>query len=302
MVNRSYVLVSACRNEDAYVDGLIDCVASQRLRPTRWIIVDDSSTDATYTRAARRCRELPFLEVAKAPRSHPRSFSSQVFAAQYGCGLLKGYRFDYIGFLDADIRLSHEYYEMIIHHFENDPDLGLAGGAVIDKYRDRRENSRKGSEDYHVAGGVQLFRRRCFEQIGGYIPIDGGGQDTIADVMVMMNGWRIRTYPEVEAEHLRPDGYAGDSILTHGMKWGRKFNLIGYHPLFYFGQCIRRLPRRPFLVGSACQLLGYILAALRSEPRPVPPEFVSYLRKVQMQRVRKALWDPARAAVWKMKP
>jgi len=293
MQNNTYVLVSACRNEGDYVDGLIDCIVSQRLRPACWIIVDDGSTDGTYERAASRVQDVPFLKVVKAPGFHSRSFTSQVYAAQYGAELLKGEPFDFIGFLDADIRLGAGYYEKVIQALEKDPQLGIAGGIVIDTYPDRRAGSRRGSEDHHVAGGVQLFRRQCFEQIGGYTPIDGGGQDTIAEVMAMMKGWRIRTFPEIAVEHLRPGGFSGDTVLAHGMKWGRKFRLLGYHPLYYFGQCVRRLGWRPYVIGSLCQLLGFMVAAMHHERRPVSPEFVCFLRKIQMQRLRSVLRVPA---------
>jgi glycosyltransferase involved in cell wall biosynthesis len=287
--NKSYVLVSACRNEEAYIEGLIDAISTQTVRPLRWIIVDDGSTDGTYDRALDRARDLNFVQIVKMAGGRPRSFASQVFAAQHGYEQLKGTQFDFIGFLDADIRVESHYYEQLIQCFDADPGLGLAGGAVIDKYEHRTENIRQGSEDFHVAGGVQFFRRACFEQIGGYIPISGGGQDTIADIMSMMHGWRINAFPRLEALHLRPDGFGNDDIFQRGMKWGRKFYLLGYHPVFYFGQCVRRLSRRPIIIGSACQLLGFVVAAWKSEPRPVSNEFVRFLRQLQMRRMLETL-------------
>jgi poly-beta-1,6-N-acetyl-D-glucosamine synthase len=286
MRNDSYVLVSACRNEEGYLDGLIDAVAAQTIKPVRWIIVDDGSTDGTSARALARAKDLPFLQVAKMPGGRPRSFASQVFAAQHGYGLVKNLGVTFIGFLDADIRFQPDYYERLIKAFHDDPGLGLAGGAVLDQYPDRIENIRRGSEHTHIPGGVQFFRWQCFEQIGGYIPIEGGGQDVIADVTVMMHGWRIRVFPELETLHLRPDGFAKDNVFRRGMKWGRKFYLIGYHPLFYSGQCARRLVRRPFLIGGFCQLLGFAAACVKHEARPVSAEFVRFLRKAQMRRLR----------------
>jgi biofilm PGA synthesis N-glycosyltransferase PgaC len=286
--NKSYVLVSACRNEEAYIEGLIETIAAQTVPPVRWIIVDDGSTDETYARAAAG-GNLPFLQIVKMPGGRPRSFTSQVFAAQHGYEQLRELRFDFIGFLDADIRVDRHYYERLMGCFRADPGLGLAGGTVIDQYENRTENNRKGSEDFHVAGGVQFFRRSCFEQIGGYLPISGGGQDTIADVMSMMHGWRICALPHLEALHLRPDGFGNDDVFQRGMKWGRKFYLLGYHPLFYWAQCVRRLGRRPIVIGSVCQLLGFVVAARKREARPVSVEFVRFLRKMQMRRLRAAL-------------
>ena len=289
MRNKSYVLVSACRNEETYIEGLIDTIAAQTIPPVRWIIVDDGSTDDTYARAAARSRDLAWVQIIKMPGGRPRSFTSQVFAAQHGYEQLKGFQFDFIGFLDADIRVENNYYERLLEYFQADPGLGLAGGVVIDRYEHRTENTREGSEDYHVAGGVQFFRRICFEKVGGYVPIAGGGQDTIADIMSMMHGWRIHAFPQLEALHLRPDGFGNDHVFQRGMKWGRKFYLLGYHPLFYFGQCVRRLGRRPVIICSVCQFLGFVAASWRREARPVSVEFVRFLRKVQMRRLRASL-------------
>lgn len=290
-----YVLISACRNEETYVDGLADAIAGQTKLPARWIIVDDGSTDATYTRATARGKELPFLHVAKMPGGRPRSFASQVFAAQHGYQLAKSERFEFIGFLDADIRFRPDYYEKLLERFDAEPQLGLGGGCVIDSYGNRTENIRRGSENYHVAGGVQFFRRRCFEHIGGYIPVEGGGQDSIADVMAMMRGWRVRTFPELGVQHLRPEGFGRANVLSRGMRWGRKFYLLGYHPLFYLGQCARRLMCRPIVIGSLCGLLGFVVAHLKGGKRPVSEEFVRFQRTLQMRRVRQMLaCGPAR--------
>lgn len=287
MPNQSYVLISACRNESGYVEKLIDAIAAQKIRPLRWIIVDDGSTDDTYARAVAKSAQLPFVEVAKMPGGRVRSFSSQVYAAMYGSERVKDLPYDFLGFLDADILVKPDYYERLMEFMNADPQLGICGGAVIDQFADRVVDTRKGSEDYHVAGGVQFFRRKCFEQIGGHHPIQGGGQDTIADIMAMMHGWKIRVFPELPALHLRPDGFARDNVFKRGRNWGRKFYLIGYHPLYYLAQCARRIGQRPIFIGSFCQLLGFIIANEKGEPRPVSPEFVSFLRKLQMQRLKK---------------
>lgn len=301
MTRESYVLVSACRNEEDFIEGLIDNIAAQTVRPARWVIVDDGSTDGTYERAVRRAAGLPFVDIVRMPGGRPRSFASQVYAAQHGASLVVNAGAGFIGFLDADIRLQPDYYERLLARFAGDARLGLAGGIVVDQYPDRQEHIRKGSEHFHVAGGVQFFRRECFEQINGYVVIDGGGQDTIADVMAMMHGWRICSFADLPAIHLRPEGFARDGVWARGMKWGRKFYLIGYDPLFYFGQCLRRAGRRPWILGSLCQALGYLAAAIRGEPRPVPEHFVRFLRASQRRRLlgllglRKAA-EPAAAA------
>ncbi len=289
MQNSSYALVSACRNEEAYIEELIATVAAQTLLPRRWLIVDDGSTDNTYSLARTAGKSLKWLEVVRTPNGRPRSFASQVYAAQHGYELLRSDDIDFIGFLDADIRLPRDYYEQIVERLCADPGLGLCGGAVLDQYNGYTMDTRQGSEDYHVAGGIQFFRRQCFELIGGYIPVPAGGQDTIADVMVMMKGWQLRTYPDLVTIHLRPDGHGKDNLVVRGLKRGRESYTVGYHPLFYLMQCLRRLGRRPIIIGSVCQALGFLGATMRSRKRPVPMEFVRFHRKLQMRRLREMM-------------
>ncbi len=295
MQNSSYVLISACRNESDYIDGLIDVIAAQTIRPLQWVIVDDGSTDDTYARAMARSTALPFIRVVKMPGGQQRSFTSQVYAAMHGSALVQELPYDFLGFLDADIRVEPGYYERLLGFCAADPKLGICGGAVIDKFGERKVDTRKGSEDYHVAGGVQFIRRQCFEQIGGHHPIPGGGQDTIADIMAMMHGWKIRVFPELEALHLRPDGFGKNSAFRRGMNWGRKFYLLGYHPLYYLAQCVRRIGQRPVILGSFYQLIGFVVATAKGEPRPVSNEFVRFLRKLQMRRLREKIM-PSRHA------
>ena len=42
-----YVLISAAHNEESFIRSTLDSVCSQTLRPVRWIVVDDGSTDRT---------------------------------------------------------------------------------------------------------------------------------------------------------------------------------------------------------------------------------------------------------------
>lgn len=285
----AYVLVSACRNEGPFLADLAATVAQQSHLPRKWLIVDDGSTDDTFARAEALARELPFLEVVRMPGGAPRSFSSQVFAAMHGCHVLAPEKFTYLGLLDADIRLPRDYYATLIGLMEGNPRLGLCGGQVLDQRGERLEDSRAGSGDYHVAGGIQFFRRTCFEAIGGHHPIPGGGQDTVADIMAMMQGWEVRVVPSLAVIHLRPDGFARSGVLQRGLAWGRKFHLLGYHPLYYLAQCANRLHRRPWLMGSLCNLIGFVIASVRREPRPVPPEFVRFIRQLQLRRLRSRL-------------
>lgn len=282
----TYVLISAVRNEENYLPDLITCIAAQTVRPVRWIIVDDGSSDRTLAIAKKAQNQHPFIDVVRMPSGSHRSFASQVYAAQHGYKTVMDEEFAFIGFLDADIRIDARYYESLLHMMDEDPAVGLTGGAVVDRYGTRLSYVRKGSEDYHVPGGVQFFRRACYEAIGGYKVIDGGGQDTIADIMTMMHGWKVQVVAESLAFHLRPDGVNSGGAFQRGMRWGRKFYLLGYHPIYFLAQSVRRWSQAPLLFGALFQMLGFVSASIRKEPRPVSCEFVTFLRSLQIRRLK----------------
>ena len=58
-----------------------------------------------------------------------------------------------------------------------DPRLGVAGTPFTEDGYDSARDSFEGEN--HVAGGCQLFRRQCFQEIGGYVPNPAGGVDWI---------------------------------------------------------------------------------------------------------------------------
>lgn len=285
-VNARYVLVSACRNESDYIDGLIETVSMQTFKPISWIIVDDGSTDDTYDRVQVRANSISYINLVRMPKTTSRSFASKVYAIKFGYELAHKIDFNYIGILDADIRLENDYYQIISQYLIENPTIGLAGGSIIDKGNERFIDYRKGSEDYHVAGGVQFFRRECFDQIGGYLPTDVGGEDTIAETMALMHGWKVKTIPEKICIHLRPEGAFSHGAFRKGMVWGNRFYKLGYHPLYYLCQCVRRIGQRPILLASAWMLLGFFVANIKNEPRYVSDDFVLFLRKQQMRRIK----------------
>jgi glycosyltransferase involved in cell wall biosynthesis len=46
-ISNGYALISPCRNEAAYMRQTLDSVIGQTVRPAKWVIVDDGSTDET---------------------------------------------------------------------------------------------------------------------------------------------------------------------------------------------------------------------------------------------------------------
>ena len=126
-----------------------------------------------------------------------------------------------IGNLDADVSFEPDYLAFLMQKFSEDPKLGVAGTPFIEEGYDSAKDSFEG-ENY-VAGPCQLFRYRCFQEIGGYVPNRAGGVDWIAVMTARMKGWKVRSFSEKRFHHHRTMGTAerGDSFCTVFV-WGKR--------------------------------------------------------------------------------
>jgi biofilm PGA synthesis N-glycosyltransferase PgaC len=290
MNNRPYTLVTACRNEALFINGLVTTIANQTARPKKWVIIDDNSSDNTFALAQNAANQYDFIDVRRANSNRTRSFSSQVYAQQEGYEALRGTSFEFIGFLDADIQLPSDYYEKILASLLGDELLAIAGGLVVDKHGGSVSRLRLKSVDHHVPGGVQFFRRRCYEDIDGYAPIEGGGQDTVAETMCMMRGWRVRSFADIVAYHLRPSEGDPHTHFRAGIRWGKMCYNLGYHPLYYGANTIMRFLSRPSIRLAGGQAYGFCNASIQAKARPVSPEFVKFVRRRQLQKFWKLVF------------
>jgi hypothetical protein len=283
---RAYVLVTAAYNEEKCIEKTIRSVAAQTLAPMRWVIVSDGSTDRTDAIVLQYARQYPFLQLHRLTEGHKRNFGAQVDAIQAGCAQLEKQALDYayIGNLDADICLDPGYFAELISRFEADPGLGMGGGYICEADAEGVFRPRPLNSVDSVAHAVQLFRRECFEAIGGYLPLKYGGPDWHAGVMVRMKGWSMRSFPDLHVQHLRPTGSA-DTWRRDRIRQGRMDYSMGSHPIFELVKCARRFRESPRVLGCMLRYAAFLWCYCVGEPRPVSGEFMEFLRKEQMERV-----------------
>ncbi len=279
-----YVLITAARNEEATIRQTIQSVLAQRIRPEKWIIVSDGSTDTTEEIVHSYTSKYDFIELISLKNDENRNFASKVFALNSGLEILKDISYHYIGILDADITFDSGYYEGIFNKFRINPHLGVAGGVFFDVYDGNLHKVQPGP--YSVRGAVQMFRYECWKDVGGLRPLVYGGEDTVAEVSARMNGWEVKTYTDLIVYHHRRTGTEGRHILKARFRQGIGEHAVGYHPLFQFVKCLKRIPEKPWFIGSVLRLSGYWFAVIRNFKPDVPDDFVRYLRREQIDRIR----------------
>jgi GT2 family glycosyltransferase len=280
----TYVLVTPARNEAENIGQTIQAVISQTHLPRKWVIVSDGSTDKTDEIVQGFANVYPWIELVRMPEHEDRQFAAKVSCFNAGYRKIDGMYYDIIGNLDADITFGPDYFEFLMVQFAGNPKLGVAGTPFIENSTEPYHYKFTNIE--HVSGACQLFRKDCFKEIGGYIPIRGGGIDWTAVTTARMKGWQTRTFTEMTCHHHRPIGTAEASKLTAWFNHGKKDYYLGGHPVWEIFRSIFQMKSQPFLLGGLFLLSGYIWGFISRMDRPIPNELVLFHRGEQMQRLK----------------
>jgi poly-beta-1,6-N-acetyl-D-glucosamine synthase len=182
--------------------------------------------------------------------------------------------------LDGDLSFAPDYFQRCFEHFERQPDLGMGGGEV---YHDRGgELKVEACPRFHVRGANKIYRRACWEAIGGLMPAPGW--DTVDEVKANMLGWKTYSFVDLRVIHHRPTGTA-DGVVRDCMKHGLLCYICGYHPAFFVASCLSRLSRKPYVIGSAAICYGFLKGYLTHRPRVKDTGLINYVRTQQLRRL-----------------
>lgn len=283
----AYVLITPARNEAAFIEKTIQSVIRQTILPLRWVIVNDGSTDATSSAVRPYLADHPWMVLVDLPVREERHFAAKVYAFNAGQEKLEDLDYAIIGNLDADISFDEDHFEFLLNEFRNDPQLGVAGTIFREEGYSSETDSFEGQS--HVAGQCQIFRRECFEEIGGYKPNKAGGIDWMAVTSARMIGWKTRSFREKTFFHHRHLGTAERGRLASSFSYGEKDYYLGGHPLWELFRVAYRMTKRPWLVDGFALGLGYFWALVRRPQRPVSKELMQFHRREQMQKLRAIL-------------
>jgi glycosyltransferase involved in cell wall biosynthesis len=279
-----YVVVTPARNEEAFIEKTIETVIGQTVLPQKWVIVNDGSTDATGSIVEKYAKKYEWLELVNLPVRKERNFAAKVHAFNAGLERLKDVPYEIIANLDGDVGLDEDHFEFLLNKFKDDSGLGVAGTIFREEGGYSSETSSFEGQN-HVSGQCQVFRRKCFEDIGGYYANKEGGIDWIAVTTARMMGWKTRSYREKSFFHFRHLGTAERGILASSFSYGEKDYYLGGHPIWELFRVTYRLAKPPYLVDGLALGLGYGWAMIRRVHRPVSKELMAFHRKEQMGKL-----------------
>jgi biofilm PGA synthesis N-glycosyltransferase PgaC len=285
----TYALITPAWNEESHLPELIRSVASQTVLPAAWVIVSDGSTDRTDDIVRQAAKDYPWIRLLRRERDKARHFAGKAHAVNAAYQSVASLEFDLIGNLDADMSLPEDYYEFLIERFVANPHLGVAGTPFVEDAGkpDVHTYAHAFADLSHVSGACQFFRRTCFDEIGGYIPMKQGGIDWVAVTTARMRGWTTRTFVEKASFHHRTMGTADRSLWRARFNHGQKDYLVGGHPLWQLLRGAFQMRTAPVVVGGVCLMAGYASAWALRKTSPVPAELRAFHRREQMDRLRR---------------
>jgi biofilm PGA synthesis N-glycosyltransferase PgaC len=279
-----YVLITPARNEETYVEKTIQSMIKQTVLPMKWVIINDGSTDTTSSIVRPYLADHPWIELIDLPVRRERNFAAKVHAFNAGQERVKSLEYEVIGNLDADVSLDEDHFEFLGNEFRKDPDLGVAGTIFKENEYSSETDSFEGQN--HVSGQCQLFRRSCFEEIGGYRANKAGGIDWMAVATARMMGWKTRSFREKFFFHHRTLGTAERGRFASSFSYGEKDYYLGGHPVWELFRVAYRMTKRPYLFDGMALGSGYLWAFLSRQERPVSKELMRFHRKEQMHKLK----------------
>ena len=279
MSKMRFIAITPARDEENFLPRLIASMAAQTLKPARWIIIDDGSTDATAKILDDAAREHPWIDVKHLPVGRERLPGGESILMQF---LPKEVWHDYDAILrlDADLSFKPDFAELLATEFARDSKLGIAGSTLFEPEGTAWREIR--SPSFHTRGAVKMYSRACFEAIGGLS--SGLGWDTIDEALAMMLGFKSRSFRHVRAYHHRPQGSAG-GYLKGNLAAGRAAYNVGYHPLFLMMRAAKRGLSWPPVIGGVYLLAGYFEGYFRRHHKTASPELVRFIRRQQLRRL-----------------
>jgi biofilm PGA synthesis N-glycosyltransferase PgaC len=276
-----YAIITPVRDEEAYLEKLIQAVCRQTVQPAEWIIVNDGSTDQTGAIADSYAERFPWIRVVhRGDRGFRKSGGGVVEAFYAGYSTLRCTDWEFVVKLDGDLSFAPDYFEKCFEYFSRDSRLGIGGGEICHQVAGElktEENPR-----FHVRGATKIYRRACWEAIEGLWP--AAGWDTIDEVKAQMLGWRTYTFTDLRLTHFRLTG-SEVGLVRDRVKHGVACYVSGYHPCFVAASCARRLFQKPRVLGSLGMLYGFLKSYFVHPPRLNDRSYLAYIRRQQMRRL-----------------
>jgi glycosyltransferase involved in cell wall biosynthesis len=275
-----YAVITPVRNESEYIEKTIQSMVQQTVKPVEWVVVNDGSTDDTAQIVAKYIKDYPWIKLVNRSDRGTRQRGKGVVETFYAGYESLTQDYDVIVKLDGDLFFEPNYFHTLLDEFVSNPELGITGGGVYERL-DGENWVLQATKD-HVRGPTKVYRRTCFEAIGGLVP--ALGWDGVDEWKALTLGWKVRSFLNLKVLHYRCTG-AATGLLKSRIEQGYGAYYMGYHPLFMIARGMQHMASRPYLVGGIAMIMAYFWAGLRGQERLQEPSVIHFVRRTQLRQL-----------------
>jgi len=287
-MDNKLVIITTVRNEEKYLTETIHGVEAGTVKPLKWIIIDDGSTDRTLEMAEDASKFHPWIEVLhREDRGYTKFVGTDVDGFRQGLLYSDNLNYDFICKLDGDVKLPPQYIEKILQKFAANPKLGIAGGTWLEPFNGKFRRIRTLSE--FPFGGARVWRRTCFQDIAPLFT--SSGWDRLDCYSAMMRGWKTEVFkdPSLESLHQRQMASLGKSFVKQYGRDGISSYYQGDHPIYFLSGALYRMTEPPFIKGGIGRLVGYVSAWANRAERCNDDQLLRYLKSWQLKKIKSEL-------------
>ena len=279
--SRRYCLITPCRNEAKFIRRTLETTTAQSVPPTRWVIVDDGSTDETPQILAEYAQRHAYIHVVKRADRGTRAVGPGVVEAFYdGLAAIDLDDYDYVCKFVGVLELTIRFFETIMERLDADSFLGNISGKLFERLPSG-ELFEEHTGDENAVGPAKFYRVECFKEIGGFVR--EVAWDGIDGHVCRARGWIAKSMDgeNLRIVHLRPMGSSQENIWIGRLRWGRGKYFMGSRWYYVAAASVYRMTERPFVVGGIGIALGYLKAAVTAHARYDEAEYLHHLHRFE---------------------
>lgn len=281
-MQNNYVVITPAKNESKYITSTINSMIKQLIKPRQWIIVDDGSSDDTFEIIGKLALQYNWITAVKNDSNEKRSPGAKVVNAfNFGFSRIIA-EYDFIVKLDADLEFDEDYFKNLINQFEINKRLGIAGGYCANLLKGNKSRI-DNTPDYHVRGATKMYRKECFEQIGGLV--SRFGWDGIDEMKAMMLGWETKSFRNIIIIHLRPTGQE-TGLIRYAWRRGVLNYYMGYNPIYLILSCINNFSKKPYILFGLSLLGGYIYSYVTNGEQISDRKLIRFIKNFQNKKIK----------------
>jgi glycosyltransferase involved in cell wall biosynthesis len=245
--------------------------------PQEWIIVNDGSSDKTGFIIEKYSAQFSWIRLINlTDRGYYLPGPGVINTFYKGFESIQRSDWQFIVKLDCDLSFESDYFEKIIFEFEKSKKLGIASGSIY--LPEGRKYIRERIQGDHPVGPLKVYRKECFNEIGGLKRIPGWD---LADCLAaQMKGWQTKVF-YYKIIHYRRSGARRGGLTGGRFITGRFHYRFGYFFPYILLKGFYRIFDKPYFLGSIGLVSGYLYAYFSKEEKLFDPEMISFLRNKQ---------------------